>query len=97
MFRSSDHDPILVGLALDKTLQYSPEMNITREGNTLIINNAGSAEGKSFYRIYTLQGLLLEEAEIRNSQYEVRAPAGTGIYIIQVFYNGKVTTVKVGI
>lgn len=97
MFRYSDHDPILVGLALDKTLQYNPDMNITRNGNTLIINNAGSAEGKSFYRIYTLQGLLLEEAEIRNSQYEVRAPASTGVYIIQVFYDGKVTTLKVGI
>lgn len=97
MFRYSDHDPILVGLALDKTLQDNPDMNISREGNTLIINNAGPTEGKSFYRIYTLQGLLLEEAEIRNSQYEVRAPASTGVYIIQVFYNGKVTTLKVGI
>lgn len=97
MFRYSDHDPILVGLALDKTLQYNPGMNITRNGNTLIINNAGPTEDKSFYRIYTLQGLLLEEAEIRNSQYEVRAPASTGVYIIQVFYDGKVTTLKVGI
>ena len=97
MFRYSDHDPILVGLALDKTLQYNPDMNITRNGNTLIINNAGPKEDKSFYRIYTLQGLLLDEAEIRNSQYEVRAPASTGVYIIQVIYNGKVTTLKVGI
>ena len=97
MFRYSDHDPILVGLALDKTLQYNPDMNISREGNTLIINNARSRDDKSFYRIYTLQGLLLEQAEITDSPYKLSVPANTGVYIIQVYYDGKVTTLKVGI
>lgn len=97
MFRSSDHDPILVGLALDSTLQYNPDMNISREGDVLIINNAHPSSNKSFYRIYTLQGLLLEEDEILNSQYEINVPAAKGIYIIQVYYEGVVETLKVAI
>ena len=97
MFRCSDHDPVLIGLALDGTLEYNPELSISREGNVLIISNAHPELYKSFYAVYTIQGLLLQRAEINSNEFEIPVPNTQGVYIIQIYHEGKVSTKKISI
>ena len=97
MFRCSDHDPILVGLALDGSLEYNPELNLEREGSTLIINNAHPELYPSFYAIYTIQGLLLQQGEINSNTFVIPTPSHQGVYIIQVYHEGKISTKKITI
>ena len=62
MFRSSDHDPMLVGLHLDHTLTYdpSPILNsfevLHSEADFLTISNAFKTGSNSYYAIYDIYG-----------------------------------------
>ena len=62
MFRSSDHDPMLVGLHLDRTLTYdpSPILNsfevLHNEADVLTITNAFKEGSNSYYAIYDIYG-----------------------------------------
>jgi hypothetical protein len=96
MFRCSDHDPILVGLKLDSTLLYdpTPQLNsadiISGEAGQLIIQNAHSEAGKSFYAIYSVSGVQMVRKEITSAFYEVELPSEPGMYIVYVYFNGQV-------
>ena len=62
MFRSSDHDPMLVGLHLDRTLTYDPSPILNNfevlhdEAEFLTITNAFKAGSNSYYAIYDIYG-----------------------------------------
>ena len=96
MFRCSDHDPVLVGLKLDSTLSRSIEPYINNgevlslENNRMVIQHAYSTESKSYYAIYTINGLLQTHGEITSSFYEVPLPATPGVYIVYLYYKGGV-------
>ena len=93
MFRSSDHDPVLVGLKLDSTLIFDPVPYINSEeiiqgkANSLVIQNAYKSGKKSFYAIYSINGMLQERKEISSMYQEVQLPAA-GFYIVYVYYDG---------
>ena len=95
MFRCSDHDPVLVGLKLDSTLTYdpSPQINTTDifygDADELMIQNAYSADQKSFYAIYSVQGWLVERKEITSNYFTVSLPQEPGMYIVYVYYDGQ--------
>ena len=95
MFRCSDHDPVLVGLKLDSTLVFDPTPQLnsadiyTGEAGQLIIQNAHSESSKSYYAIYSVNGVLLERKEITSVFYEVELPAAPGVYIVYVYFNGQ--------
>ena len=101
MFRCSDHDPVLVGLKLDSTVVYdpSPQINsaeiINGEANTLIVLNAHKEEQKSYYAIYTISGILLEQQEILSVYHEVSLPEMPGVYVVYIYDDGQVYKRKV--
>lgn len=96
MFRCSDHDPVLVGLKLDSTLSIPivPFINnkavMTHEDKELVIQNAFSPDQKSFYAIYTINGLLYKREEITSSYFTATLPAEPGLYIVYLYYNGEI-------
>lgn len=95
MFRCSDHDPVLVGLKLDNTLSQPivPYINgldiLQRKDNKIVIQNAYSPDLKSFYAIYTINGILQERQEITSSYHVVDLPTAPGMYIIYLYYKGE--------
>lgn len=95
MFRCSDHDPVLVGLKLDSTHSQPivPFVNgldvLQRKDNKIVIQNAYDAGLKSFYAIYTINGLLQERKEITSSYHVVDLPTAPGVYIIYLYYKGE--------
>lgn len=101
MFRYSDHDPVVVGLRLDSTLNYDPSPSInanellTGESNTLTIHNAVQGDKKGFYAIYNTSGWLIERKEIIDTQQQVETPLTPGIYIIHIYYDTHIYTRKV--
>ena len=96
MFRSSDHDPVLVGLKLDSTLVYDPSPQINSAevfsgtADQLVISNARNGTVKSFYAIYSISGLLIELKEIGSAYCEVNLPTTPGTYIVYIYYDGQV-------
>ncbi len=109
MFRSSDHDPVLVGLKLDKTqteATTAPIVNnfsvVEQDGKQIVefnefitIYNAYDSEEDSFYAIYTPQGVLVEQGQIDTNPYIVNMPTESGIYIVYVYSKGKVWQNKI--
>ena len=96
MFRCSDHDAVLVGLKLDSTLTYDPSPSINSatvlsgDARILTISNAVWPDQQSFYAIYDIQGVLLEQKEITDTFQEVELPASPGIYIVYIYAKGEV-------
>ncbi|MBQ3632805.1 MAG: T9SS type A sorting domain-containing protein, partial [Paludibacteraceae bacterium] len=96
MFRSSDHDPVLVGLSLDSTLTYEPTPTLNNaevmagESDKLIISNAFKDNQPSYYAIHTVSGLLVERREITSGYQQIELPAAPGIYIVYIYADGKV-------
>ena len=101
MFRCSDHDPVLVGLKLDSTLVYDPTPQINTaeivrgEANSMVIMNAQNDEQKSYYAIYSINGILLDQQEIASMYHEVSLPASPGVYIVYIYSDGQVYQRKV--
>lgn len=88
MFRSSDHDPILVGLRL--TNQSTEEKNVVvNNASVLFENNTPiifDAQG-GWYRLYNVSGLLVSQGNIVDSEYKL-ADINSGFYILDVFIDG---------
>ncbi len=109
MFRSSDHDPVLVGLKLDKTQTEAttdPIVNnfsvVEQDGKEMVefnefitIYNAYNADESSFYAIYTPQGVQIDYGQIDTTPYIVNMPSESGIYIVYVYTQGKVWQKKI--
>lgn len=105
MFRSSDHDPVLVGLKLDSTLTYdsSPTLNVREvmAGNekTLTISNAFKDGQDSYYAIYDLSGRSVNATsdtyhKVESALQPVEMPAAPGLYILYVYYDHQVYKYK---
>ena len=96
MFRCSDHDPVVVGLKLDSTLVYDPSPAVntydvfTGEAKKLIINNAYKDGQRSFYAIYDISGVKLEQEEIKGYLHEITLPNEPGLYIVYIYSDGQV-------
>jgi len=96
MFRSSDHDPVVVGLRLDSTLTYDPAPTLNNaevlagESDKLIISNAYKDGQRSFYSIHAVNGLMIEQKEITSEYQQIELPAAPGIYIVYIYAEGKV-------
>ena len=96
MFRCSDHDPVLVGLKLDGSLIYDPKPVINSveimegEAQTLMITNAVTEGQKSYYAVYELSGVLIEQREITDTYQQVELPGKAGVYIVYIYAKGQV-------
>ena len=95
MFRSSDHDPIIVGLRLDSTATYNPEvihpkMEIYYSDNTPYIHNA---EG-GYYIIYKWDGQVVQQSRITHNDQTIEG-LQQGLYIINVYGQGHCLKTKV--
>lgn len=101
MFRSSDHDPVLVGLRLDKTarigaIDFNP-WEVFIEGKTIRIHNVHSIEGRAYYKLLNCNGWVYCEGEVSKEQedYEVDAqPLDSGIYMLLLYANNRVQVQK---
>ena len=95
MFRSSDHDPIIVGLLLDSTATYIPEiiapdMEIYYADNCPHIRNA---EG-GYYMVYQWDGQVVKQSAIHNNEEAIRG-LQQGLYIINVYGQGQCLKTKI--
>ena len=95
MFRCSDHDPVLVGLRLNKELKPDTTMNVVYDAEGICIRNALKTEVPSYYRVYTLNGMLLEQAQILSETEYIEKPAWSGFYVLVIYYDGKIKSYKI--
>lgn len=96
MFRCSDHDPIIVGLQLDSTATYTPEITNPAVSIYYDMNHypyIHHAEG-GYYIVYQWDGQIVKQAPIT---YDIEAIDGLqqGLYIINVYGQGKCLKKKV--
>ena len=95
MFRCSDHDPIIVGLRLDSTATYIPEiiqpqMGIYYSEDGPYIRNA---EG-GYYIIYQWDGQIVQQNRISHNE-QIIDGLQQGLYIINVYGQGECLKTKV--
>lgn len=101
MFRCSDHDPVLVGLRLDSTAIVDTAVVVSNwdlmngKSNKFIIRRALDMDEPAYYRVYSLQGLLLEQGEIIAEEQEVEKPNSKGIYLIIIYTKKKTYPFKI--
>lgn len=94
MFRSSDHDPVLVGLLLDSTATLVPEIEqiqveIRYENGYPCIHNA---EG-GYYYVYSIDGNVLSQSSIATQEEPIHG-LEQGVYIINIYAQGYCTKSK---
>ena len=105
VFRYSDHDPVLVGLRLDSTRSipssdYDPiayTAIAVIDGETFLTNvsETGDGEQHGYYEIYDITGHLAQGiTQITDSPCPVGNELPAGIYVIRVYYAGKVKALK---
>ena len=103
VFRYSDHDPVLVGLKLDSTksiLQHGEDpINNTRieliEGEPFLTNVGDLGEQHGYYEIYDITGALVQgTTRIEESPCPVGTDLPAGIYVLRVYYAGKIKALK---
>lgn len=89
MFRCSDHDPVIVGLRLDSTLNSdggitTNSYNVYFEGEMPYIQGAQGG----YYIVYDIAGNILTEDRI-STQKESIEGLSQGLYILNIYGNGK--------
>jgi len=94
MFRSSDHDPIIVGLRLDSTRTSDLQVSINSYevyyyGETPYICNAQGG----YYCVYRLDGNIVKQANI-TTQEEAIDGLAQGLYILNIYGQGKCLQTK---
>lgn len=94
MFRSSDHDPVIVGLRLDRTAIYNPDVHLNNyevyyEGATPCIRNAKGGE----YRIYRVDGSVVKIAKINEIEQQIDG-LKQGVYILNIYGQGECLKTK---
>lgn len=100
MFRSSDHDPILVGLRLSSDPSLT-EVHLNNDGvyfdgkDVIVYNARQNTNQPSYYSIFTLGGQLIEQGSIPSDMYTIKHPTPPGLYIVQVAANNKVHKFKI--
>ncbi len=97
MFRSSDHDPVLVGLALGDELE-AIIPDVSYEDCRLWVQNGKitiQSAKNGYYRIYDIMGNLHQTGNLSSQQEEIALPDHQGMYIVQVVIEQKIKTFKV--
>lgn len=100
MFRCSDHDPVIVGLRLDSTIIPDTAIAVAawdlyNQGEKFIIRRALDLNGPAYYRVYNINGLLLEQGEIRSEEQEVERPTANGLYLVIVYTKNETYRFKI--
>ena len=95
MFRCSDHDPVLVGLKLNKELKPDTSLTVVNDGNEICIRNAISADTPAYYRVYTTSGFLVDQGTITSDTEYVARPSSKSVYILIIYYKGLVARYKI--
>ena len=90
MFRCSDHDPVLVGLKLDSTAIVDTNIDVASWGlfsgeDHFYIRKALDLDEPAYYRVYTIEGTLLEQGKIIADEQEVKRPIYRGILLINIY------------
>ncbi len=88
MFRSSDHDPLLIGLRLnnqDTKVQEIAIVNsaVLQSGNQPLLQNAAGG----YYRIYSVSGILMGSGAVESDNFMLPR-LSAGLYVLDVFANG---------
>lgn len=105
VFRYSDHDPVLVGLRLDSTrsipsakydpIEYTAIAMIDGETYLTNVNELGDDDQHGYYEIYDITGHLAQGVtRIVESPCPVGNELPAGIYVIRVYYAGKMKAIK---
>lgn len=102
IFRSSDHDPVLVGLRLSDepfiptTEAYINNDDFYRNGREIVVYNAKKEDTPSYYAIYTPSGQLVLQGEMDEDEYTItKTPDLPGLYFVSIYANGKVKQFKI--
>ena len=95
MFRCSDHDPIIVGLLLDSTTTYTPEVTNPKVEIHYMENHPyiRHAEG-GYYIVYQWDGQIVKQAPITYN-FEAIDGLQQGLYIINVYGQNQCLKTKV--
>lgn len=105
VFRYSDHDPVLVGLQLDSTKSIPLHggepidlVKIDNQDGVLVISNVGDyGELHSYYELYDVTGTqLVGTTRIEQSPCPIEINLPAGMYVIRVYYAGKIRSFKWG-
>ena len=99
MFRSSDHDPIIVGLTLGGTgnaglesfWENPPVSHIITPAHPLVLQRAQGGR----LRVYSLMGVMMLDKEITSDYYECQLNLPSGIYVVNVYGEAKVAQIKI--
>lgn len=95
MFRCSDHDPVLVGLKLNKDLKPDTTMSIAYLSEGICIRNGVTVGSPSYYRVYTTSGFLVDQGTITSDTEYVARPSSKSVYILIIYYKGLVARYKI--
>lgn len=95
MFRSSDHDPVLVGLNLNHKISsltpYIVNDDAILLSDQIVVKNAGGG----YLRIYDIQGtLVLNEPVKSNMETFSTSALPSGMFIVHLYANGLVVNQK---
>ncbi len=103
VFRYSDHDPVLVGLRLDSTKsikRHEEELislvQIANVDGEMELTNVGDmGEQHGYYEIYNITGTLVQgTTRIEESPCVIGASLPGGLYVLRIYYAGKIKALK---
>ena len=103
VFRYSDHDPVLVGLRLDSTKsikRHEEELislvQIANVDGEMELTNVGDlGEQHGYYEIYDITGTLVQgTTRIEESPCVIGAGLPRGMYVLRIYYAGKIMALK---
>lgn len=103
VFRYSDHDPVLVGLRLDSTKsikRHEEELislvQIANVDGEMELTNVGDlGEQHGYYEIYDITGTLVQgTTRIEESPCVIGAGLPGGMYVLRIYYAGKIMAFK---
>jgi hypothetical protein len=101
MFRCSDHDPVLVGLRLkavsdvDLTAVGVNSWEVYNENGDMYVRNAAGMTSPAYYRLFTIDGRLLDQVAISEEVQRIERPMQAGAYVVIVYYAGMTYKFKV--
>ena len=95
MFRSSDHDPVLVGLSLSANpVQPVACVNnleiLSERKNARILNALGG-----HYFVHDISGNQLAGGKIDNNDFTIKLNLTSGIYIVTIYHDGQTKAHKI--
>ena len=107
IFRYSDHDPVLVGLKLDSTMSVpmkevdlieNVEIDVTPDEGICLKHVGDLGEQYGYYEIFDVTGSPVQPmTRIESSPCTIAMELPAGMYIVRVYYAGKIKSLKFGV